>query len=425
MKHTSLVILLLSLIALLVLAACDSNPAPTATPISNTGGPTFPPVVATSEAPAPVETGVAPVSTAAASVGTTNTATSGTETLITGLPASVTSMEWSPDGTLLATAMGSFSTADVGTDASVVWVWNNLAEPIGQWKTQNGTIIVLDWSPDSKMLASGSTEGVFVVMSKDGTPIRAVQTGAGTLFALDWSPDSQKIAAGAVNSTTENTVQVWGADGNLLNTLATQFSGGKFYNTAWSPDGQYLLAGATDYALWDSAGNVITTTAATVTANSTPSWSAAWSPDSKSWAIGNESGYVEIFDTAGKSLGYIQASTSVNNMAWSPDGATLALASELWRPDGSRVGSLHGFPTSVTSLDWSPEGKMIAAGASGIAGGTGIVGIFDPQGAEIYRADNKDGQVNVVRWSPDGKTLAVAYANKTVRLLHIENGTVK
>jgi tricorn protease-like protein len=67
---------------------------------------------------------------------------------------------------------------------------------------------------------------------------------------------------------------------------------------------------------------------------------------------------------------------------------------------------------------------MIAASASG-TGNTGLLGIFDAKGAELYRAENTGGQVNYVKWSPDGKTLAVAYESKTVRLLHVENGSVR
>lgn len=416
----------LILIALLVLAACDSNNAPTATPQGNVGGPTFPPVVATGEAP--VSTGVVPLSTGGVPVDTpvtappTVTATSGVGMVLSGFQAGVTRLAWSPDGALLAASTGGFGGRDVGADSYVVWVWNAQGEPVGQWKGHTGGVLTIQWSPDSQTLASGGSDGNVVLWSRDGTPKATLQINAGTVFSLDWASNGDKLAVGAVKGTSDNTAEIWSSSGTLEKTLHTKYSGGKFYNVGWSPDAKYLFGGATDYALWDAAGNVITSTYAT--AGSTPSWGSAWSPDSKVWAYGNESGYVDLVDTSGTSIGYIQAQTSVNNMAWSPDGGTIALANELWRPDGSQIGTLRGFRSTVTSLDWSPDGKMIAAGASGIAN-SGVLGIFDSKGVEVYKAENSDGQVNYVAWSPDGKTLAVAYENKTVRLLHVENGTVR
>jgi tricorn protease-like protein len=58
-------------------------------------------------------------------------------------------------------------------------------------------------------------------------------------------------------------------------------------------------------------------------------------------------------------------------------------------------------------------------------GNSGLVGIFAGDGEEIYRAENPDGQVNKVAWSPNGKQLAIAYENATVRLLPVESGSTR
>lgn len=401
------------LAAVLMLAACDNNnptpvptssPAPPATntPLSSTGGPTAPPLLATEVLP--------PVTS------------SENQSFLEGFPEPVTRMAWSPDGSILATAMGGFGGREEGLDTHAVWLWNANGTPVGQWGGHSGSVLSIAWSPDGELLATGSVDGTVKLWQRNSFLESTLQTGAGAVFSLSWTPDSERLAVGALKATDDNTTQIWNRDGTLEHTLHTQWSGGKFYNAAWSPDGNYLFGGAIDYSLWDSAGNVITTTYACE--QCTPAWASAWSPDSKSWAIGNENGLVSLYSISGEWLVDMQAQSSVNHMAWSPDGTTIAITNELWKPGGTRAGSLYGFRSSITALDWSPDSTMIAASASG-TGDTGLLGIFDAKGSELYRAENTGGQVNYVKWSPDGKTLAVAYESKTVRLLHVENGSFK
>ena len=68
-------------------------------------------------------------------------------------------------------------------------------------------------------------------------------------------------------------------------------------------------------------------------------------------------------------------------MEWSPDGTTIVVSSEVWRPEGTQIGTLPGMgPTSASALAWSPDGSMIAAGNY-----KGIVGVFDADLKQLYR----------------------------------------
>src|SRR5690606_35240001 len=125
-----------------------------------------------------------------------------------------------------------------------------------------------------------------------------IEANRGTVFTVDWSPDGERLASASLAGTRHNTVQVWAADGELLHTLPTQYSGGKFLNAGWSPDGQFLVGGALDYWEWDVDGTPVFTHESGEF--STPNWGFAWSPDSSMWGIGNESGVVWIYSVDGE-----------------------------------------------------------------------------------------------------------------------------
>jgi WD40 repeat protein len=225
------------------------------------------------------------------------------------------------------------------------------------------------------------------------------------VWALAWSPDGSLLATGSIVSFLDPTIQLWDPTGTLITTMETKYSGGKFYNLAWSPDGQRLLGGATDYKLWRRDGSEVAYIPSCEFC--TPSWGAAWSPDSSTFAIGDENGNLQLYDRDGHAVVSRQSNFDVNSIAWSPDGTLLAAGRDVWKSDGIHLTGING---SVNSLAWSADGQYLAVAAGK------LITLVRADGSHIAELKDHTGTVNRVAWSPVQPVLASASDDETIRL---------
>ena len=146
-------------------------------------------------------------------------------------------------------------------------------------------------------------------------------------------------------------------------------------------------------------------------------WIDAGAPMPKQAAGGSKSSSALLPPLAPK----VPAKPVVYDLAWSPDGKTIALAGfkEVRVRDAAtnaQAAMLTGAPDAVRAVAFSPDGSLLAA-AGGLPARSGEVDIFDVAKRKIvHTIKGHSDCIYAVAFSPDGKTIATAGYDKLIKL---------
>ncbi|WP_146075258.1 trypsin-like peptidase domain-containing protein [Streptomyces sp. Ru71] len=302
---------------------------------------------------------------------------------------------YSPDGKVLA----------VGDDYGGVRLYDARAQHLlGRLTGAGGSVSSVQFSPDGRLIATSSHDSPTVLLW-DVASRRRVATLTGhrrPVQHVRFSPDGQTLAT---SSYLDRTTRLWSV---RTHRLLASLPGGTGWPT-FSPDGETLVSngyGSSSVDLWDTRSHrrLGTLDAATKMVSSV-----AFSPDGSTLATVGWDGKVRLWDMRSRRLTATLAghTDSVQSVAFTPDGKTLATSgrdatARLWDVTAHRLlATLTGHTGIVWSAVVSPDGKTLAT-----AGDDRTVRLWDietHQQLALYTGHTR--VVHSALFSPDGNTL--------------------
>jgi WD40 repeat protein len=224
-------------------------------------------------------------------------------------------LAWSPDGGLLATAVG-----------RRVQLWMRDGSLAVETAPLPATVECLGWSPEGARLAVGGAGGL-TLLGRDGEPVDEALGCEGVVLAVAWSPDRRRVACG----TLDRTVYVWDVETRTSGLL--EGFRRKVRELSWSANGRWLAVGGGP------------------------------SPVAYSFIDGEDD--VEA-DAETRLRGHERA---VSWTAFQPSGPRLASAGEdgllmIWYLPAEAPASVTALGSEIGTASWSPDGRRIAVGCA-------------------------------------------------------------
>ena len=294
--------------------------------------------------------------------------------LLDGLSNWATSVAFSPDGKTLA----------VGTHDSVQ-LWNiGEKKATGVWKTGCGYVKSLTFLPDGKKLVIGGYQSASVWDVASGMKERDLPKHRGFVTSLAVSPDGKLLATGC-DDEAARLIRI--EDGALLKTF--EHDRDPVQCVAFSADGKLLATAAGDETRVTRPGIA------------------------KLWDI--ESGKLirdfEGMTKVATSVAFAEKGTRL--IVGSADEKAYVFEIESGKPLGFFGG--HGRP--VTSIAISLNGQIAITGSGGRAKGKNELKLWRiADGDVLATAEEHEAKIAALALSPDGKTVATASYDNSVRL---------
>jgi len=324
----------------------------------------------------------------------------------------------------------------VGDDQGMVHLWNlsALRNTPTTFRAHDKPVKSFAYSPDGKLIATTTGHAglkLWNLSSIDGGPQQVLEAESGGLDLFSFSPDGRWLAANA-----GRTVYVWDIRENWLAFRAplSENSPGP-RQLRFSSNGQWLAM--MDESVYVFLLNLTTGEAFTIDVGSSMYFTEmAFSPDSKSFAVGTAAGTVlllrvdNLIDTRQTYSG-IQLRPRLGGpvfaLAFSPTENRLAAGSGgldrtiiVWNIDDSGPAQtvLRGHTDSIRSLAFSPDGKRLASGSADHK--VRLWDIARPNDQPVILRGH-EGTVGYLLFSYDGRQLITWGTDNTVRVWDASN----
>src|SRR5688572_7016147 len=302
---------------------------------------------------------------------------------------------WSPDGKSLALAGGEGKVALI--NAADTFALNVIGEHL------LGTLAVA-WQPGAQRFATAGQDGAVALWDAAGAPVKRWKPGMAATQSLVYSPDGATLASAA-----GKVVSLWSADGEKLHTFAPAASTAVAlsFDRPGTDLGVALNGELAVHRIEKSRYETrrYKWPAACLTVN--------FSGNGRFLASGMADGSLHFWNrSTGKDSQMRGYDGKLQLVGWSDNSRYLASCTGndvvLWDfsgrgPEGTRPVMLSGHTDRVDSFHWQPGGEHIVTGGRDWRLSLWRPG-KSPQPIDVQMVDS---EISVVRWSPDGKRVAV------------------
>jgi hypothetical protein len=204
----------------------------------------------------------------------------------------ITSVDWSPDGTMIAT----------GSDDHTIVIWD-VGPPLAyskQLHAHNGRVKSVRWSPNSTWLAAAyddrsGNEDFFVVVwdVPSGTIVYTLMGHTDGVLDVDWSPTGDRIVSVSLDSQ----LIIWDVMTGAVDRIFTDHTG-PIYDVHWASDGRLATASEDmTVKLWDASAAPGSAVVKQYTYTA-PLTAVSINTDQNWLAYGGSNGWVTIVDMA-------------------------------------------------------------------------------------------------------------------------------
>jgi WD40 repeat protein len=330
---------------------------------------------------------------------------------LTGHTAAILSVEFSPNGNLIATS------SEDGT--AMLW-----SAPEGSHQRtidQHGSLVgSVSFSPDNMRLLTASADGKACIWDvATGFLLQTFLGHIGRVRHAAYSPDGQTL----VTSGEDGTARIWAVgDGSEMAVLRGHAPDALILSCTFSPDGNLLVSTSSDHSaiVWEKQEPEGWRRRVVLRGHEDWVRAPSFSPDGTLIATASEDGTARIWRAADGSLVRIidRHRGRVRGTSWSSDGNRLLTASgdgtaRIWSTDSFlEIMSLRGHHNRLRGGTFSPDGSTVAtASEDGIARLWTVAEDF-PEAVIATGAD----RVRRASWSRVADTLAVALNDGRIQL---------